>query len=182
MIPIFYIKEQGQRGLPLSPAPQIPADPASASLRTISLDDSEHLLHNHHTSVVSLRLLFTFTPECRSPSLRNPMFAFTGIPTQSDVPPVALNQARNANWLLASRELPPSSGPPRDCQGFRTGEDGSNTPKNAPSASPGNNLALLTERAPPKLKSPRAPSLNCSDITLLSSQRISLSRPHPASA
>ena len=72
MIPIFYIKEQGQRGCcPFPLHPQIPADPASASLRTISLDDSEHLLHNHHTSVASLRLLFTFAPECRSPSLRN---------------------------------------------------------------------------------------------------------------
>ena len=69
---IFYIKEAGAKGLlPLSPAPQIPADPASASLRTISLDDSEHLLHNHHASVASLRLLFTFAPECRSASLRN---------------------------------------------------------------------------------------------------------------
>src|SRR5438876_8684012 len=72
MIPIFYIKEAGAKGLlPLSPAPQIPADPASASLRTISLDDSEHLLHNHHASVATLRLLFTFAPECRSASLRN---------------------------------------------------------------------------------------------------------------
>ena len=75
MIPIFYIEEAGAKGLlPLSPAPQIPADPASASLRTISLDDSEHLLHNHHASVASLRLLFTFAPES--------MFAFTGIPNQ----------------------------------------------------------------------------------------------------
>jgi plasmid stabilization system protein ParE len=72
MIPIFYIKEAGAKGLlPLSPAPQIPADPASASLRTISLDDSEHLLHNHRVSVASLRLLFTFAPERRSASLRN---------------------------------------------------------------------------------------------------------------
>src|SRR5436853_7820998 len=72
MIPIFYIKEAGAKGLlPLSPAPQIPADPASASLRTISLDDSEHLLHNHLASVASLRLLFTFAPERRSASLRN---------------------------------------------------------------------------------------------------------------
>jgi hypothetical protein len=72
MIPHLYIKDAGAKGLlPLSPAPQIPADPASASLRTISLDDSEHLLHNHHASVASLRLLFTFAPECRSPSLRN---------------------------------------------------------------------------------------------------------------
>ena len=35
------------------------------------LDHSEHLLHNHHASVASLRLLFTFAPERRSASLRN---------------------------------------------------------------------------------------------------------------
>jgi hypothetical protein len=70
--PFFYIKEAGAKGLlPLSPAPQIPAEHASASLRIISLDDSEHLLHNRHTSVATLRLLFTFAPECCSPSLRN---------------------------------------------------------------------------------------------------------------
>src|SRR5438876_8608035 len=64
--PYLLYQGAGAKGLlPLSPAPQIPADPASASLRTISLDDSEHLLHNHHASVASLRLLFTFTPECR---------------------------------------------------------------------------------------------------------------------
>ena len=34
MIAIFYITEAGAKGLlPLSPAPQIPADPAYASLR-----------------------------------------------------------------------------------------------------------------------------------------------------
>src|ERR1017187_9694101 len=72
MNPLFYKEEAGAKGLPpLSPAPPIPAEPASASLRTISLDDSEHLLHNHHVSVASLRLLFTFTPERRSASLRN---------------------------------------------------------------------------------------------------------------
>jgi pimeloyl-ACP methyl ester carboxylesterase len=73
MIPIFYLREAGAKGLlPLSPAPQIPAEPASASLRRhIFLDHSEHLLHNHHASVASLRLLFTFTPEWCSPSLRN---------------------------------------------------------------------------------------------------------------
>src|SRR5208282_990140 len=43
-------------------------EPASTSLRTISLGDSEHLLHNHHVSVAALRLLFTFAPECRSAS------------------------------------------------------------------------------------------------------------------
>jgi len=72
MNPFFYSEEAGAKGLlPLSPAPPIRAEPASASLRTISLDDSEHLLHNHHVSVASLRLLFTFAPEGRSASLRN---------------------------------------------------------------------------------------------------------------
>jgi hypothetical protein len=72
MNPFFYSEEAGAKGLPpLSPAPPIPAEPASASLRSISLDDSEHLLHNHHVSVASLRLLFTFAPERRSACLRN---------------------------------------------------------------------------------------------------------------
>src|SRR6267143_1351552 len=81
MSSFFYIEEAGAKGLlPLSPAPQIPAEPASASLRTISLDDSEHLLHNHRASVASLRLLFAFAPECRSASPPESMFTFTGIP------------------------------------------------------------------------------------------------------
>jgi hypothetical protein len=68
----FYIDEAEERGwLPLSPAPLSPLGSSVASLWTIVLDDSEHLLHNHHASVASLRLLFTFTPECRSESLRN---------------------------------------------------------------------------------------------------------------
>jgi hypothetical protein len=38
MNPFFYSEEAGAKGLlPLSPAPPIPAEPASASLRTISL-------------------------------------------------------------------------------------------------------------------------------------------------
>jgi hypothetical protein len=72
MNPFFYGEEAGAKGLPpISPAPPIPAEPASASLRTISLDDSEHLLHNHHASVASLRLMFAFAPERRSASFRN---------------------------------------------------------------------------------------------------------------
>jgi hypothetical protein len=72
MIPIFYMKEQGQRGccpFPLHPK----SPPTRPPLRSgqILLDHSEHLLHNLHASVASLRLLFTFAPECRSPSLRN---------------------------------------------------------------------------------------------------------------
>lgn len=100
MIPIFYIKEAGAKGLlPLSPAPQIPADPASASLRTISLDDSEHLLHNHHASVASLRLLFTFAPECRSPSLRNRC-------SPSPEYPTSLGTRISTNNLLNRHMLP----------------------------------------------------------------------------
>src|SRR5208282_6797247 len=66
--------QRGSRGkgaaapFPCTPNPR-PA--ASASLRTISLDDSEHLLHNHRVSVASLRLLFTFAPERRSACHRN---------------------------------------------------------------------------------------------------------------
>jgi hypothetical protein len=67
---LFYIEEAGAKGR-LSPTPQIPAVPPP-SLRSghIVLDDSEHLLHNHRASVASLRLLFTFAPECRSASPR----------------------------------------------------------------------------------------------------------------
>ena len=72
----LYRDKQGQRGWPpLSPAPPIPAEPpplrSGPPSRTISLDEAEHFLHNHHASVASLRLLFTFAPECRSASLRN---------------------------------------------------------------------------------------------------------------
>src|SRR6266851_5077179 len=63
-------RKQGKGALPLSPAPQSP-NRAFAPLRTLSVDDGEHFLHNHPASVASLRLLFTFTPECCSPSLRN---------------------------------------------------------------------------------------------------------------
>jgi hypothetical protein len=72
MIPIFYIAEQGQRGccpFPLHPKSPLTQPPLRCG--QISLDHSEHLLHNHHASVASLRLLFTLAPECRSPSLRN---------------------------------------------------------------------------------------------------------------
>jgi hypothetical protein len=72
MNPFFYNEEAGAKGLPLlSSARPIPAEHASASLQTISLDDSEHLLHSHRASVASLRLLFTFAPERRSASRRN---------------------------------------------------------------------------------------------------------------
>src|ERR1035438_1212600 len=67
-----FLTIRGAKGLPpISPAPPIPPEPASASLRTISLDDSEYLLHNHHASVASLRLMFAFAPERRSASFRN---------------------------------------------------------------------------------------------------------------
>lgn len=64
-------RKQGQRGCRPFPLHPQSRRAASASLRTISLDDSEHLRHNHGVSVASLRLLFTFAPECRSASLRN---------------------------------------------------------------------------------------------------------------
>jgi len=68
-------RKQGQRGCCPFPCTPNPPKPASASLRTISLDDSEHLLHNHPASVASLRLLFAFAPECRSASPRNRCFS-----------------------------------------------------------------------------------------------------------
>src|SRR5208283_3445808 len=72
----FLLLHQGSRGkgaaapFPCTPNPRRPYL-RFAPDHTILLDDSEHLLHNHHASVASLRLLFTFAPECRSPSLRN---------------------------------------------------------------------------------------------------------------
>ena len=72
MNPFFYSEEAGAKGLPpLSPAPPIPAEPpplCSGQFSDNSLDDSEHLFHNHRVSVAALRLLFTFAPECRSAS------------------------------------------------------------------------------------------------------------------
>ena len=65
-------RKQGQRGCrPFPLHPKSPLNRSSASLRTLSVDDAEHFLHNHYASVASLRLLFTFAPECRSASLRN---------------------------------------------------------------------------------------------------------------
>ena len=72
MNPFFYSEEAGAKGLAAPfPCTPNPRRTSSASLRTISLDDSEHVLHNHHISVAALRLLFTFASECRSASHRN---------------------------------------------------------------------------------------------------------------
>ena len=75
MNPFFYSEEAGERGcrpVPLHPHPRRTCLRfAPDNFRTISLDDSEHLLHNHRASVASLRLLFTFAPERRSASFRN---------------------------------------------------------------------------------------------------------------
>jgi hypothetical protein len=72
MNPFFYSEEAGAKGLPpLSPAPQSPPNLPPLRSGQFSLDDSEHLLHNHHASVASLRLLFTSAPERRSDSFRN---------------------------------------------------------------------------------------------------------------
>jgi hypothetical protein len=58
---LFYIRKQGLKGLAAPfPCTPNPRPSSSAPLRTVPLDDSEHLLHNQHASVASLRLLFTF--------------------------------------------------------------------------------------------------------------------------
>jgi len=41
------------------------------TLATLSVDESEYFLQNHHASVAALRLLFATNPERRSASLRN---------------------------------------------------------------------------------------------------------------
>jgi len=69
---LFSIEEAGDKGAsrpfplhPKSPPPRL------RFARTFLVDEAEHFLHNHHASVASLRLLFTFVPERRSASLRN---------------------------------------------------------------------------------------------------------------
>src|SRR6202050_5781608 len=65
-------RKQGQRGCcPFPLHPKSPLTQPPLRFGQILLDHSEHLLHNHHASVATLRLLFTFAPECRSASLRN---------------------------------------------------------------------------------------------------------------
>ena len=97
---LFYIDEAEERGwLPLSPAPQSPLGSSVASLRTIALDDSEHLLHNHHASVASLRLLFSFLPERRSASLRKQRSPSPEYPLNLDIstyPQVEVNNTKNS--------------------------------------------------------------------------------------
>jgi hypothetical protein len=58
----------GGSPFPSTPNPRRPSPPLRCG--QILLDHFEHLLHNLHASVASLRLLFTFAPECRSASLR----------------------------------------------------------------------------------------------------------------
>ena len=73
---LFSIEEAGDKGAS-RPFPLHPKSPpqrlrfAPDTLRTFLVDEAEHFLHNHHASVASLRLLFTFVPERRSASLRN---------------------------------------------------------------------------------------------------------------
>src|SRR5208283_5085464 len=66
-------RQRGCRPFPLHPQspPNLLRFGSDHLSRPISLDEAEHFLHNHHASVASLRLLFTFTPERRSACLRN---------------------------------------------------------------------------------------------------------------
>src|SRR5260370_8322149 len=65
-------RKQGQRGCcPFPLHPKSPLTQPPLRFGQILLDHSEHFLHNHHASVATLRLLFTFAPESRSASLRN---------------------------------------------------------------------------------------------------------------
>ena len=69
---LFSIEEAGDKGAS-RPFPLHPKSPPQRLrfARTFLVDEAEHFLHNHHASVASLRLLFTFVPERRSASLRN---------------------------------------------------------------------------------------------------------------
>jgi hypothetical protein len=94
----FY-KDAGNKGAaPLSPAPQIPAEASSASLRTtftpaLDLTKPNTILHNHRASVASLRRLFAFTGTPFGFPLESP-FTFTGIPKN---PKVIQELLRHAN-------------------------------------------------------------------------------------
>ncbi len=83
---ILLLQREGRGKGAAAPFPCTPnprSTQAFTPLRTFSVDDAEHFLHNHHASVASLRLLFTFAPEWRSASLPESMFTFTGIPTET---------------------------------------------------------------------------------------------------
>ena len=88
MNPFFYSEEAGAKGLPpLSPAPQIPAQPKpplrTFSLRTFSVDDAEHFLHNHHASVASFRTIYLFCLDRRyTVRVREGYYAPKGKPTR----------------------------------------------------------------------------------------------------
>jgi hypothetical protein len=70
MNPFFYSEEAGAKEPPLSPAPQIPAQP-KPSLRSGRV---QLTMPNNSCTIItpgSLRLLITFAPERRSASFRN---------------------------------------------------------------------------------------------------------------
>src|SRR5690242_14193746 len=71
MIPFFYIKEAGAKGLlPLSPAPQIPADPPlRCGLSRLAIP------HTYSTITIPASL----RSDCCSPSLRNAVRLPSGI-------------------------------------------------------------------------------------------------------
>ena len=76
MNPLFYSEEAGAKGLrPLSPAPPIPAEPASASLRTISGQFRLTIPNPYSTITVPASL----RSDCCSPSLRNAVRLPSGI-------------------------------------------------------------------------------------------------------
>src|ERR1035438_6166574 len=86
--PFFYRGSRGKGAaapFPCTPNPR--STQAFAPLRTFSVDDAEHFLHNHHASVASLRLLLTFAPERRSASLRNRCSPSPECPKRKSLPP-----------------------------------------------------------------------------------------------
>jgi len=87
MNPFFYSKGAGAKGLlPLSPAPQIPAEAPplrSGNLRLFrrSLTKPNTLQHNQPASVALLRRLFALSGTLFGFPLES-AFTFTGIPTR----------------------------------------------------------------------------------------------------
>jgi len=110
--PESLLLQRGSRGKgTAAPLPVHPKSPlnrstqAFAPLRTFSVDDAEHFLHNHHASVASLRLLLTFAPERRLASLRNRCSPSPECPLVLQIPAQGVSWARFLHWQGLRRRM-----------------------------------------------------------------------------
>src|SRR3984885_14207852 len=87
---LLYIEEAGAKGLPLSPAPEIPADPASPSLRT-------NLILTIPNTFSTITIPASVRSDCCSPSLRNAVRLPSGIDVH-----LHRNTHRERRWTSAA--------------------------------------------------------------------------------